>query len=58
MHDWRNFNNKSFESIMIILCDNSMTTVIHPTTWAQHTFVQDSVFIGTHIMYNEELFYI
>ena len=31
----RNFNNVSFESIMVILYENSMTTVIHPTTWSQ-----------------------
>ena len=30
MHDWRNFNSVSFESIMVILYDKSMTTVIHP----------------------------
>ena len=30
MHDWRNFNNVSFESIMAILYDEGMTTVIHP----------------------------
>ena len=29
MHDWRNFNNVSFESIMVILNDEGMTTV----TW-------------------------
>ena len=39
MHDWRNFNIVSLESTMIILYDSSMTTVIHPTTWSQHTFV-------------------
>ena len=39
MHYWRNFNNVSFESTIIILYDNSMTTVIHPITWSQHTFV-------------------
>ena len=39
MHDWRKFNNVSFESTIIILYDNSMTTVIHPTSWSQHTFV-------------------
>ena len=26
MHDWRNFNNVSFKSMMIILHDNSMTS--------------------------------
>ena len=30
MHDWRNFNNDSFESITVILYDEGMTTVIHP----------------------------
>ena len=32
MHDWKNFNNVSFESIMVILYDKGMTTVIHPGT--------------------------
>ena len=32
MHDWRNFNNVSFESIIAILYDEGMTTVIHPGT--------------------------
>ena len=41
MHDWRNFNNVSFESIMVILYDKSMTTVIHPGTWSLG-------FSGTH----------
>ena len=39
MHDWMNFNSVSFESTMIILYDNYMTIVIHPTTWSHHTFV-------------------
>ena len=39
MHDWRNFNNVSFESIMVILYDKGMTTVIHPGTCSQHPFV-------------------
>ena len=39
MHDWRNFNNVSFESIMAILYDEGMTRVIHPGTWSQHPFV-------------------
>ena len=39
MHDWRDFNNVSFESTMIILYYNSMTTVTHPTTWSQQNFV-------------------
>ena len=30
MDDWRNFNNVSFESIMVILYDEGMTIVIHP----------------------------
>ena len=28
MDDWRNFNNVSFESIMVILYDEGMTTVM------------------------------
>ena len=39
MHDWRNFNNVSFKSIMVILYDKGVTTVIHPGTWSQHPFV-------------------
>ena len=39
MHDWRNFNNVSFESIIAILYVEGMTTVIHPGTWSQHPFV-------------------
>ena len=39
MHDWRNFNDISFERTMIILYDNSMIIIIHPTTWSQHAFV-------------------
>ena len=46
MHDWRNFNNVSLESTMLILYDNSMITVIHPTTWSQHTFVLGLFFLG------------
>ena len=49
MHDWRNFNNVEFESIMVILNDKSMTTVIHPGTWSQHPFVSEVCFFsGTH----------
>ena len=47
MDDWRNFNNVSFESIMVILCDEGMTTVIHPGhagTWSQHPFVSGVCF--------------
>ena len=44
MHDWRNFNNVSFKSIMVILYDEGMTTVIHPGTWSQHPLFQGSVF--------------
>ena len=44
MHDWRNFNNVEFESIMVILNDESMTTVIHPGTWSQHPFVSEVCF--------------
>ena len=44
MHDWRNFNNVSFESIMVILYDKGMTTVIHPGTWSQHPFVSGFCF--------------
>ena len=46
MHDWRNFNNVSFESIMVILYDKSVTTVIHPGTWSQHPFVSGLFFLG------------
>ena len=45
MHDWRNLNNVSFESIMVILYDKSMTTVIHPGTWSQHPFVLGFCFV-------------
>ena len=53
MHDLRNFNNGSFESTMIILYDNSTTTVIHTTTWSQGSqhslsLLEGSVFSGTH----------
>ena len=50
MHDWKNFNNVSFESIMAILYDEGMTTVIHPGTWSQHPFVSGVCFFlsGTH----------
>ena len=37
MDDWRNFNNVPFESIMVILYDEGMTTVIlpgHAGTWS------------------------
>ena len=44
MHDWRNFNNVSFESIIVILYDEGMTTVIHPGTWSQHPFVSGVCF--------------
>ena len=47
MHDWRNFNSVSFESIVVILYDKSMTTVIHPGTWSQHPFVSGfCIFLG------------
>ena len=49
MHDWRNFNNISLESIMVILYDKGRTTVIHPGTWSQHAFVSGSVFLGRFI---------
>ena len=51
MHAWRNFNNVSFESIMVILYDEGMTTVIHPGhagTWSQHPFVSGVCFSETH----------
>ena len=54
MHDWRNFNNASFESITVILNDEGMTTVIHlghAGTWSQgsqHPFVSGVYFSGTH----------
>ena len=49
MHDGRNFNNVSFESIMVILYDEGMTTVIHPGTWSQHPFVSGVCFFSeTH----------
>ena len=49
MNDWRNFNNVSFESIMVILYDKGMTTVIHPGTLSQHSFVSGGLFFsGTH----------
>ena len=43
MHDWRNFNNVSFESIMVILYDEGMTTagVAMPALG-----FQGSVFLG------------
>ena len=44
MHDGRNFNNVSFESIMVILYDKGMTIVIHPGTWSQHPFVSGFCF--------------
>ena len=44
MHDWRNFNDVSFESIMIILYDKSMATVIHPGTWSQQPFISGFCF--------------
>ena len=44
MHDWRNFNNVSFESIIVILYDKGMTTVIHPSTWSQHPFISGVCF--------------
>ena len=44
MHDWRNFNIVSIESIMVILYDKSITTVIHPGTWSQHPFVSGFFF--------------
>ena len=46
MHDWRNFNNASFESIMVILYDNSMTTVIHPQLGHSIPLFQGSVFFS------------
>ena len=52
MHDWRNLNNASFESIMVILYDEGKTTVIHHPghagTWSQHSFVSGVRFSGTH----------
>ena len=51
MDDWRNFNNVSFESIMVILYDEGMTAVIHPGhagTWSQYPFVSGVCFSGTH----------
>ena len=50
MDDWRNFNNVSFESIMVILYDEGMTTVIHPGHMPAlgHSIplFQGSVFLG------------
>ena len=51
MHDWRNFNNVSFESMMVILNDKSMTTVIHPGTWSQHPFVSGFCFFFWDALY-------
>ena len=51
MHDWRNFNNVSFESIMVILYDKGMTTVIHPGTWSQHPFVSGFCFFLGRTVY-------
>ena len=51
MHDWRNFNNVSFESIMAILYDEGMTTVIHPGTWSQHPFVSGVCFFLLDALY-------
>ena len=44
MHDWRNFNNVSFESIIDILYDKTMTIVIHPAIWSHHPFVSGLLF--------------
>ena len=60
MHDWRNFNNVSFESIMVIFYDKSMTTVIHPGTWSQTHSIplfQDSVFFSVTQLYIVMHFY-
>ena len=46
MHGWRNFSNVSFESIMAILYDKGVTTVIHPGTWSQHPFVSGVYFFS------------
>ena len=51
MHDWRNFNDVSFESIMAILYDEGMTTVIHPGTWSQHPFVSGVCFFFWDALY-------
>ena len=49
MQDWRNFKILSFESIMFILYNKSMTTVIHPTTWSHHPLFHPLVlFFLTH----------
>ena len=45
------FNSVSFKSTMIILYDNSLTTVIHPTTWSQHTFVLGLLFFLGRTVY-------
>ena len=49
MHDCKNFNNVSFESIMVILYDKSMTTIIHPGTLSQHPFVSGFCFFWDDI---------
>ena len=51
MYDWRNFNNVSFERIMVILYDKSTTTVIHPTIWYSILLFQGSVFFSWNALY-------
>ena len=51
MHDWRNFNNVSFESMMVILYHEGMTSVIHPGTWSQPPFVFRGLFFFLDALY-------
>ena len=46
MDDWRNFNNVSFKSIMVILYDEGMTTVIHAPRPCRHLVTASLCFRG------------
>ena len=43
-HDWGNFSDVSFESILIILHEICMIIVIHPKTCSQHSIVSGFCF--------------
>ena len=43
-HDWKNFNNVSFESILIMLHEIYMVIVIHLTACSQHYVVSGFCF--------------